>query len=154
MTEYTPDNPITSPTLPTNEGIVHTPKQFSDSLTLDLTDDEIARAMQITLPIKAKYERIFRYRISPHGGFTVEQAMKLLDQFEDELKTKLAEELDLLVSVDVAPVFEGQPPVIEFLGALPSHYSAKHGADHERKAWEVRRAKERGEDFLGSGNLE
>lgn len=153
MEEYDEDAPlVTSPEMPVDPGIVTTPKAFSDALTLDLTDDEIQRALTTTLRIKKKYEEKFRYRFgSPN--FTVEQAAKMIDQLEDEIKTTMAE-MDILVHVDMAPVFEGEGPVIEFLGAMPSHYSAKYGSDHEKKTWEVQKALERGEVFLGANKLE
>lgn len=147
-------HPVTSPTLPANEGIVHTPKQFSDALTLDLTDEEITRAFAITTSVSRKWRQIFAYRLGPHSTFTLDQAMKLVDNFEDELKTQLAEKLDILAQVDVTPVIEGQPPVVEILGALPSHSSTKYGLDHEKKTWEVKKAKALGQDFLGSDKLE
>lgn len=143
------DNVPTSPTMPTDPGIVRTPKQFSDSLTLDLTDEEIAKAMQITLAVRRKWSAIFRSKFGPNEQFSADAAFKLLGQFEDEIKTRLAEEMDLLASVDVEPVLFGQPPVITFEGALGSHSSAKYGLDHEKKEWEVKRAKARGDDFLG-----
>lgn len=151
MSDTPPDlrNLPTSPTLPTDTGIVRTPKQFSDTLTLDLTDDDITRAMEVTLRIRRKYSDIFRAKFGPHGSFTAGEAFKLLDQFEDEIKTTLAEQLDLLVTVDVEPVLFGEPPVISFEGALSSHSTAKYGLDHEKKEWEVKRAKDRGQDFLG-----
>jgi hypothetical protein len=145
--------PVDSPNMQVNQGIVRTPKAFSDGLTLDLTDDEIAQALRITLPIKNKWHRIFVKKLNDPAFTTLEQAMKLCDQFEDELKTTLAEKMGLLVSVDVSPTFEGKPPIVDFLGALPGHYSEMYGTDHEKKAWEVKRANDKGEDFLGSSNL-
>lgn len=145
--------PVDSPAMPVNEGIVRTPKAFSDGLTLDLTDDEITQALRIILQVKGKWQGVFRSKLR-HTNFTVEQAMKLCDQFEDELVTRLAEGLDLIATVDAAPVFEGQPPVVELVGALDSHYSAKYGQDHEKKTWEVQKAIERGEVFLGVGKID
>lgn len=144
--------PVNSPTLPVNQGIVHSPKAFSDGLTLDLTDEEITRFLQITLPIRQRWSSTFRSKLR-HNNFTVEEAFKLLDEFEDELVYELATKMDLLVSVNVEPVLEGEPPIIDILGALPSHSSAQYGLDHEKKSWEVKRAKERGEDFLGVTRL-
>lgn len=141
--------PPTSPDLPADSGIVVSRKQFSDGLTLDLTDSEITQALGITLPIKKKWTAIFRSRLNSNQ-FTVEQAMKLVDQFEDELVTTLAERMDLIATVDASPVFEGEPLVIDFVGALDSHYTAKYGFDHERKTYEVQKAQERGEVFLGA----
>lgn len=142
----------TSPTLPADDGIVRSPKEFSDNLTLDLTDDEIQRAMSAVLEVRAKYSRIFRSKFGPHGNFTVEGAMIALDEFEKELKDRLAQQ-DLLVSVDVEPVLFGEPPIITLEGALPTHVSAKYGLDHERKSYEVRKAKDLGQDFLGIDKL-
>lgn len=147
------ETPINSPALPVDEGIVRTSKQFSDGLTLDLTDDEIAKALRITLPIKRKWEDKFRSRLR-HNNFTVEEAMKMVDQFEDELVYELATKLDLIATVDVASVFEGGSPVIEFVGCLGSHPSAKYGLDHERKTHEVRKANEQKEAFLGESKLD
>ena len=151
----------TSPTLPVDSGIVRSPKAFSDGLTLDLTDDEIKRALQIVMPIKNKWHAIFvsKFRDKPltakEAHTQAEAAMKLVDQFEDELVTTLAERMNLIVSVDVLPVLEsGQPPIIDFIGALPGHYSASYGFDHERKRHEVLLAEKRGESFLGSSKLD
>lgn len=52
MSEFAP----TSPNLPADSGIVKTEKQFSDSLTQDLTDEEIKQALALLLPIKKKWE--------------------------------------------------------------------------------------------------
>lgn len=142
------DAPVNSPSLPTDEGIVKTPKEFSDALTLDLTDEEIQQALRIIIAVSSKWQEVFRSRLR-HVNFTIEDAMKLVDQFEDELVYELATKLDVLAHVDVAGVFEGKPPVVELVGALPSHSSAKHGLDHERKEWEVKKAKDKGQDFLG-----
>jgi hypothetical protein len=140
--------PVNSPELPTDSGVVMSRKAFSDGLTLDLTDSEIQQALSITLPIKNKWSAVFRSKLNS-GQFTVDQAMKLVDQFEDELVSTLAERMDLIATVDASPVFEGEPLIIDFVGALPSHYTARYGMDHERKRYEVLKAKDRGEAFLG-----
>lgn len=142
----------TSPTLPTDPGIVTTRKQFSDVLTMDLTDDEITQALAIILPIKKKWETRFRYKFSG-STFTVEQAMKLIDECEKELVHTLAEKLDIMASIDASPVFEGEPMVIELQGALSGHSSAKYGMDHEKKSWEVKKALITGESFLGESKI-
>jgi len=139
---------ITSPELPAESGIVKTRKEFSDALTVDLTDDEIQRALQITIPIKNKWQNRFRLKYA-EPNFNVDEAMKLIDQFEDEIKYELATKLDLLVRVDSTPVLEGQPMIIEFMGALPSHSTAKYGLDHDKKTSEVRTATDRKEGYLG-----
>lgn len=153
MSEFDSQLPVDSPEMKVDEGKVWTPKQFSDGLTMELTDDEIKQSYAIIVDVSRKWRRTFASKLR-HGNFTVEQAMKLVDQMEDELVTRLAEDLDIIATVDAAPVFEGQPPVIELVGALPSHSSAKFGLDHEKKSWEVKRAKDLGQDFLGSDKLD
>lgn len=154
MSDINYDLPVDSPNMPVSTGIVRTAKAFSDGLTMDLTDDEIQRALKITLPIKNKWQNIFRSKLR-HANFTLEQAMKMVDQFEDELIYELATKLDLIATVDVSPVFEGQPPIIEFVGCLASHSSAKYGMDHEKKEWEVKKAAfTTGEAFLGESKLD
>lgn len=148
-----PDNPVTSPDLPADAGFVHSPKEFSDALTLDLTDEEIQKAMELILQIRRKWSAKFRAKFSGHGGFTVDEAFKMLNDFEVELKDTLADKMDLLISVDMEPVVMGQPPTIVLEGALPSHSSAKYGLDHEKKGWEVKKAKEKNESFLGESKL-
>jgi hypothetical protein len=149
---------ITSPALPTDEGVVRSVKEFSDTLTLDLTDAEIKAAFEIIIKVIQKWQGIFRAKIDPNSPLSfgaVEEVMKAVDDFEDEIKTRLAESLNLLVSVDVMPVLEGTGyPTIVLEGALPSHSSAQYGMDHEKKAYEVKKAKERGEVFLGAKTLD
>lgn len=144
---------ITSPTMPVHSGIVSSPKEFSDGLTLDLTDAEITQALQVTLPIRLKWMRIFRSKMRD-AQFTLDEALKLLEDFEDEIVYELATQAHILVHVDAEPVFYGEPVVIEFVGALDSHISAQYGLDHERKEWEVKRAKTRDEAFLGIDTLD
>lgn len=139
---------VTSPTLPVNDGIVTSAKQFSDSLTQDLTDEEIKRAFELTVSITRKWQEKFRRQFS-HPLFSVEDALQALDEFEEELKYELATKLDVYATVDSTPIFEGKPPVVEFSGALPSHSIAKHGFDHEKKTWEVQHATARDEDYYG-----
>lgn len=148
---------VTSPTLPTND-VVTSLKGFSDTLTMDLTDEEIQRAMKTVLPIISKWQRIFRSKITPNTLMSyrdVEDMMKDVDKFEDEVKTTFMEKMDLLVSVDIMPVLEGTGyPAIVFEGALDTHSTAKYGLDHEKKSHEVRKAKDLGEVFLGANSLE
>lgn len=153
---FTPQ--ITSPTMPVGDAPIQNLKQFSDTLTLDLTDDEIQRAMKTVLPIISKWQNVFRSKIDPSNVLSyrqVEEIMKDVDKFEDEVKTTFMEKMDLLVSVDVMPVLEGTGyPTIVFEGAMDTHSSAKYGLDHERKSYEVRKAKDLNQTFLGSDKLE
>lgn len=152
MSEMDFELPVDSPALGVDEGKVWSPKQFSDGLTLDLTDDEIKRMFEIVVTVSRKWRQVFITKVH-HPDFNVEKAMKLIDQFEDELITRLAEGMDLIATVDASPVFAGEPPVVDIVGALDSHYSAKYGMDHEKKEYEVKRASREGTDFLGSDRL-
>jgi hypothetical protein len=139
----------TSPELPVDQGFVNSAKDFSGAFTLDLTDDQIAEAWRIIQTVRLKYQDRFRSKFNDPQNFKVEDIEKYVDEFEDEIKTRLAESVGILATVNVLPVFEGQPLAIEIIGVLPGSDLEKHGMDHEKKQWEVRRATDRGEDFLG-----
>src|SRR5208282_5092411 len=136
---------VTSPDLSVDDGIVKTRKEFSDSLTQELTDDEIATAFKVMLPIVSKWHERWVLKFS-NPFFTAEEALEEIDKFEEELKYELATKLHVYATVDATPIFEGEPPIVELAGALPSHSVARHGFDHEKKIFEVKRATERGED--------
>lgn len=148
--------PVTSPTLPTPDTLVKSGAQFSGTQTLDLTDDEIQRAWRIIQSIRSKWMGRFRskFRALPENKVSqaLEEAMKLVEQFEDELKTELMEKVDILATVNVLPVLEGQPIEIEFIGKMPGSDLYKYGMDHEKKAWEVKQANARDEAFLGESD--
>ena len=150
-----PNQIINSPALPVDEGIVRSAKEFSDVLTLDLTDEEIKQAFQIITKLKNKWHKRFVYKFGDMSLYSsvsqaAEEAAKMVDAFEHELHETLAEQMDLLAVVDMSPVFDhGGAPVIELLGALPSHSSAKYGLDHEKKEKEVKEATKLGEAFRG-----
>lgn len=139
----------TSPDLPTDEGIVKSTKEFSGALTLDLNDDEIAIATRELLRIKRRWEEIFQRKFNDPTSFKLDDALNLIAQFEDEVKTTLAEKLDVLCTVNTVPILEGQPLEVEWIGKLPGSSLAQYGMDHEKKEWEVKRANARGEDYLG-----
>jgi len=139
----------TSPELPTNKGLINDAKSFSGAFTLDLTDDQIAEAWRIVQRVRFKYQEKFRNKFNDPQNFSMEDIEKYVDQFEDELKTRLAEGPGLLATVNILPVFNGQPIEIEFLGVIPGGDLDKYGMDHEKKEWEVKKATAQGEDFLG-----
>lgn len=141
--------PVTTPDLPTNEGIVSTAREFSGALTLDLTDEEIAAAYRIVVGVKHRWEEKFRRKFNDPTTFKLDDALRMVEQFEDEIKTKLAEQCQVLATVNTVPILEGHPLEIEWIGKLPGSDLAKYGMDHEKKAWEVKRANARGEDFHG-----
>jgi hypothetical protein len=138
----------TSPQLPVDDGIVHSAKEFSDALTQELTDDEIKRAFEMTVRISNKWHQKFVSKFGPHSIFTPEEALEALDEFEEELKYELATRLHVFATVDATPVFEGEPPIVEFAGALPSHDISKYGFDHEKQGALVTKATARGEDYF------
>jgi hypothetical protein len=145
----TDDFAVTSPNLSVKDGIVKSSVEFSNALTLDLTDEQISLAWRTLIPIINKWREKFVSRFALDARFDVDRAMELVDQMEEEIKYRLMETCQLIVSVDVTPLLEGQGIVISFDGVLPSHEVLKYGFDHERKGYEVVKAKERGEAFLG-----
>jgi hypothetical protein len=115
-------------------------------MTLDLTDDEIKLALEVTVSTVRKHQDIWK-RKYPFDN--IEQVADLLHEFEKELSHRMMEAVDCLVRVDGTQVFEGQAPVVEWLGKVGGTNLAKYGQDHEKKQWEVQKASERGEDYLG-----
>jgi hypothetical protein len=137
---------VTSPDLPTGRDTVSTAKQFSGAMTLEMTDDEIKRALEITVGTVRKHQEQWKRKF-PFDS--IEQCADLLEELEKELAYKLMEAVDVLVRVDGTPIFVGQPPVIEYMGKLDTSSLAKYGQDHEKKEWEVKKAEARDEDYLG-----
>lgn len=145
----------TSPTLNTDTGVVRSEREFSGAMTLELTDDEIKRALAIILPVKEKYHQrfvSFAAGVTPDSKVaqTLEQAMEIVEEFEDEIKTRLMD-MEILATVDVTGLFQDppEPIAIEWLGKLPTADLYKYGMDHEKKEWEVKRATNRREDYYG-----
>lgn len=133
-----------------NPGVImNSEKQFADSLTMDLTDEEIDSLLRTILPIRQKWQVRFINRFSNDPKFDVDKAMKMVDDFEDELKYEAATKHKVLLTVDVSPLLEGKSMCIDVVGALPGHTINTHGMDHERKEFEVKRAVSREEDWLG-----
>jgi hypothetical protein len=140
-------NPFpTSPNLPTGKDTVSTAKEFSGAMTLDLSDDEIKRALEVCVSVVRKHQDVWKRK---YPFESMEQIADLLNELEKELSYKMMEEVECLVRVDGTPAFYGQPPVIEWLGKIDTSDLAKYGQDHERKTYEVQKAEARGEDYLG-----
>jgi hypothetical protein len=74
---------------------------------------------------------------------------EVLDQLRDEVITTLAEQLNVLATLDPTPCFHGEPPIVEILGKVAGDNIHKDGFDHERKYWEVQKANELGEAYRG-----
>jgi FKBP-type peptidyl-prolyl cis-trans isomerase (trigger factor) len=125
----------TSPNLPTSGDIVHTDKEFSDALTLELTDEEIQKAFAIVAEVSFKYQ----YK---------EASVKNLEALEDEIKTRLTS-IGILASVNPMSLLDGDPVTVDFIGKVKNDPFHTYGLDHEKKKFEVEKANTRGEDYLG-----
>jgi hypothetical protein len=151
----TPDDPTTMPYAPTDEAeYVGTLKEFSDTLTLDLTDKEIKTAFEICVRSLRKWRPILLAKFDPHSAVSIQhndEAVDLIMRWDSEIQYQLAE-VDLDGEIDIEPLRRNQPPTIVINGALPSHISAKYGHDHEQKEWEVKRAGDL--PVLGADNLD
>lgn len=132
-----------------NAGLMNTTKAFSGNLTLDLTDEEIKAAWVIIQRVKKRHQEIFRRKFNDPSTFTLDDLHKYIEEFEDEIKTRLAENVGILASVNTVPLLEGEPIEIEWLGVIGGHDLEKYGLDHEKKEYEVKKATARGEAFLG-----
>lgn len=153
IVDYNDQNHVTSPTLDTPDTLVRNDREFSNAQTLELTDDEIQKCWRIIQPIRHKWKLRFQSKFRDIQGESnlsraLEEAMKMVDEFEDEIKTRLYD-VEVLATVNTLPVLEGQPLEIEFIGKMPGSNLDKYGMDHERKGWEVKRATARGEDYYG-----
>lgn len=109
-------------------------KQFAQ-YSSDFTDEEITQAMQIIVGIQRKYA-------------TRSNTVENLEILRDEALTRLSE-IGILATLDPAPCFHGEPPVLEFIGKINTDAIHKDGFDHEKKEYEVKKATARGEDWLG-----
>lgn len=101
----------------------------------ELTDAESVRVFEIATEVQNKY------------------AMKTnsesnLEALRDEVLTRLME-MGVLAEFDPTPCFYGESPILEIRGKISGDSIHNYGFDHEKKAWEVNKAHERGEDYLG-----
>lgn len=101
----------------------------------DLTDEEIQKTVSIVNAARAKYAGL------PN---TAEN----LEKLRDEMLTRLAD-INILAEFDPTPSLYGEPPQVEIIGKVSTDPIHKYGFDHEKKAAEVRKAKELGEDYRG-----
>lgn len=129
--------------------VTTTQKQFSDSQTMDLTDEEIKNCMIIIIPLINRWRKKYAGKFI-HGTATMNDFEKAANNLEDEVKTKFFD-IGILATINPEVMLDGQGPQIEFLGKLPK--LAALGQDHERKGWEVKKANLLGEDFLGQSEV-
>lgn len=132
---------------PQEADMVTTSKQFSDALTVDLTDEEIGNAYRLITRVNNKHTALWRQK---YPFDNADKQHEFLAEFEDEIKTKLAEECNILATVDTTPLIAGQPLILEILGKIPGDAIYAHGFDHEKKEWEVKRTA-KGDAFMGEG---
>lgn len=100
----------------------------------DLTDREITRIFSVVENVRQKYAG------KPNTADN-------LEALRDEALTRLMD-IGIIATLDPAPCFYGEPPTLEIIGKLDNSL-VKDGFDHEQKGWEVNKAIERGEDWLG-----
>lgn len=116
------------------DDIIKSKKQFVH-FNDQLTDSESIEAVQVIGEAQMKWA-------SKHNS------KENLEALRDEVLTKLME-INILAEFDVAPCFHGEPPIVEFIGKIAGDGLHKYGFDHEKKKWEIDRAHDRGEDYLG-----
>lgn len=109
-------------------------KNFAYSAS-DLTDREITRIFKVVEGVRTRYAGL------PN---TAEN----LEKLRDEALTRLME-IGIIATLDPAPCFYGEPPTLEIIGKLANDPLYTDGFDHEQKGWEVNKAVEKGEDWLG-----
>lgn len=132
-----PDLPVTSPNLDTKDSrVAKSARDFSGMLTMDLTDDEIAQAYKIIIETRNRHSHKIA---SPEN----------LSALGDEIVYRLADEAGILSKFDPVPIADGGYPEIELIGKIGTDDIHKYGFDHEKKEWEVKRATDRDENFLG-----
>lgn len=101
----------------------------------DLQDSEVTQVAAIVAHVSRKFS-------------TRTATVANLDALRDEVLTRLSE-INILATVDVAPILNGEPPTVEIVGKVKGDSQHVYGLDHERKMYEVRKATARGEEYLG-----
>lgn len=135
----------------TQDTVVTTQKAFSDSQTMDLTDEEIKGCFETLIPIYKRWQTKWATKWSAPEQRTMDDFEQAVTELEDEIKTRFYER-GILATVNPEPLLEGQPPMVEFLGKIPDSGGINF-QDHERKNWEVMRSKQTGEDYLGQNEV-
>lgn len=114
--------------------IIHSEKQlvhFAD----ELTDSESVEAFQLVMELQMKYA------FKPN-------TQQNLEELRDEALTRLMEK-NILAELDISPCFYGEAPILELKGKVSGDAIHAYGFDHEKKKWEIDKAHDRGEDYLG-----
>lgn len=114
--------------------IIHSEKQlvhFAD----ELTDSESVEAFKLVMELQMKYA------FKPN-------TQQNLEELRDEALTRLMEK-NILAELDISPCFYGESPILELKGKVSSDTIHAYGFDHEKKKWEIDKAHDKGEDYLG-----
>lgn len=101
----------------------------------DLLDTEAQEAFRIATMVSARYAQ---------RPATAEN----LTMLRDEMLTRLAEH-GYVAEIDISPFYHGEPPIVEIKGKVKDDPIHSIGFDHEQKEYEVKKALNRGEDYLG-----
>ena len=118
-----------------DKGRVHSKKQFVHNSD-ELADSEAVKAVRLIGEVQIKYAKKVATKENLHA-------------LRDEALYRLATQLGIKAELDPTPCFYGEPPILEIQGKMAGDDIHKYGFDHEKKGWEVRKAHERGEDYLG-----
>lgn len=116
------------------DDIIRSRKQFVHSND-ELTDSENINAVKIIAEVQQRWARKANTKDN-------------LEMLRDEVLTRLAE-INVSAEFDPSPCFYGESPIVEFRGKISGDSIHKYGKDHERHRYEILKAKERGEDYLG-----
>lgn len=102
----------------------------------ELTDSEISKMFKIVEEVRLRYS----------GRSNTPENLEAL---RDEVLNKLMD-IGILATLDPTPCFYGEPPTLEIVGKVEADkVFHTEGFDHEKKQYEVRKATDRGEEWLG-----
>jgi len=118
-----------------DKGMVHSKKEFVHNND-ELADSEAVKAVRVIGEVQIKYQNKLANKSN-------------LEALRDEALYRLATELGIKAELDPTPCFYGEPPILELKGKMEGDDIHKYGFDHEKKGWEVKKAHDRGEDYLG-----
>ncbi len=120
--------------LPTPDGTVRTGKEFANAAT-DLLDSEVQQIVAIVVgDIQQRYA-------------TKANTAQNLEALRDEVLTRPMQ-IGIVATFDPTPCLYGDPPELEIVSSTRAVHKTD-GFDHEQKGYEVVKANERGEDYLG-----
>lgn len=105
---------------------------FASEAFKDIYDEDIATIGKVYKEVMEKW------RLKSN-------TMANLREMSTEMEGKLAQ-AGFRSRVDWTPSIYGQQPILDILGPI---HERKEETDHDKKQWEVNKANDRGEDWLG-----